>query len=64
MGCDILFIQSIETHTNPFASLIKENASNFQVSDLLNILEVIDRFDVMDDTIKLIGNVKHVKQPG
>jgi hypothetical protein len=64
MGCDILFIQSIEIHTNPLASLIKENASNFQISDLLTILEEIDRFDVIDDTIKLIGNVKHVNMPG
>lgn len=60
MGCDALTVQNLERQPNPFATLILQNLGNFLVSDLITVLQKMDRYDVVDDTLPLIGTLYSV----
>ena len=55
MGCEMLTIQNIEKTSNPCGALISQ-AKNVTVNQLIEYLEKMDRYDVVDDTITLMGN--------
>lgn len=54
MGVDMLIIQNVERTSNPFGSLISQ-AKNLTANKLLEYLEKMDRYDVIDDTITVMG---------
>ncbi len=54
MGCDMLIIQNLEKTSNPFAGLISQ-AKDLTAIQLIEYLEKMDRYDVVDDTIALMG---------
>ncbi len=50
----MLIIQNLEKTSNPFAGLINQ-AKDLTANQLIEYLEQIDRYDVVDDTIALMG---------
>ncbi|XP_046636987.1 myeloid differentiation primary response protein MyD88-like [Daphnia pulicaria] len=55
MGCDMLVIQNLEKTSNPFAGLISQ-VKDLTANQLIEYLEKMDRYDVVDDTIALMEN--------
>ena len=55
MGCEMLTVQNLEKTSNPCGALINQ-AKNVTVNQLIEYLEKMDRYDVVDDTIALMGN--------
>ncbi|XP_057367721.1 uncharacterized protein LOC130688721 isoform X2 [Daphnia carinata] len=55
MGVDVLIIQNLERTSSPFASLISQ-AKNLTANKLIEYLEKMDRYDVIDDTIAVMEN--------
>ena len=58
MGCDMLTIQNLEKTSNPFAGLINQ-AKNLTANQFIEFLEKMDRYDVVDDTIALMGTTSY-----
>ena len=55
MGCDSqLYLELSHKHPNPTAALFKLN-SNLPIYEFIQTLELMDRFDVIDDTVQLMG---------
>lgn len=54
MGCEMLTIQNLEKTPNPFGALVNQ-AKDLTVNQLIEYLEKMDRYDVVDDTIALMG---------
>ena len=52
---DVFTIQNLEKSSNPFVSLIRKIPPDVPVSRLIQHLEILDRYDVIDDTIALMG---------
>lgn len=57
MELDMLTIQNLEQTPNPFGALINQ-AKDLTVNQLIEFLEKMDRYDVVDDTIALMGMFK------
>lgn len=51
----MLMVQNLEQSSNPCGALISQ-AKSFTVNQLIEFLEKMDRYDVVDDTIALMGN--------
>ena len=58
MGCDMLTIQNLEKTSNPFAGLINQ-AKDLTANQFIEFLEKMDRYDVVDDTIALMGTTSY-----
>ncbi|KAI9562755.1 hypothetical protein GHT06_010209 [Daphnia sinensis] len=55
MGVDVLVIQNLERTSNPFGNLISQ-VKNLTANKLIEYLEQMDRYDVIDDTIAVMEN--------
>ncbi len=55
----MLTVQNLEKSSNPCGALINQ-AKSFTVNQLIEFLEKMDRYDVVDDTIALMGNLMFV----
>lgn len=55
--CNMLTIQNFERLPNPFMALVSyiNQKNDVPVYRLIQFLESMDRFDVIDDTIALMG---------
>ena len=58
MGCDMLTIQNLEKTSNPFAGLINQ-AKDLTANQFIEFLEKMDRYDVVDDTIAMMGTTSY-----
>ena len=54
----MLTIQNLEKTSNPFAGLINQ-AKNLTANQFIEFLEKMDRYDVVDDTIALMGTTSY-----
>lgn len=59
MGCETLVIQNLEKTSNPFGALVNQ-VKGLTVNQLIEYLEKMDRYDVIDDTIALMGNFNQI----
>lgn len=57
---DVLTIQTLESSSNPFVGLIRKIPPDVPVYRLIQFLETLDRYDVIDDTIALMGMDKRL----
>lgn len=55
LGLDSLAIQNLERERNPCEAAIRQAPGNLTVKGIIEFLEKMDRFDVVDDTIALMG---------
>jgi hypothetical protein len=54
----MLVIQNLEKTSNPFAGLISQ-VKDLTANQLIEYLEKMDRYDVVDDTIALMGTTSY-----
>ena len=55
-GCDALSVQNMEASANPFVTLMNQpRVKEIPVYRLIQFLEMMDRYDAIDDTIALMG---------
>jgi hypothetical protein len=58
IGCDVLQVQNLERPgMNPFKELLKIGGKDLTVNRFVEFLEKMDRYDVVDDTIALMGTL-------
>lgn len=54
----MLTIQNLEKTSNPFAGLINQ-AKDLTANQFIEFLEKMDRYDVVDDTIAMMGTTSY-----
>lgn len=59
MGCEMLTIQNLEKTTNPFGAFFNQ-IKDLTVNQFIEYLEKMDRYDVIDDTIALMGKLNQI----